>query len=137
MELGDPWTAGKERLLSDFLRYWRSWGALPGLRGLVSFVSIVVTQKTPAFTARIEQLVQKEAHAQVPAGVVEVPAIPSNFAASWPALPEVKKRSRSDAEEDMRAEILSFYPRLDEPLPMGTLAPKLLDLVQRYQIETS
>jgi len=136
MELGDDWTANKEQMLIDFLRYWRSWGALPGLRGLVSVVSIVVTQKTPEFVARMEQLVQQEAHSNVPAVVVEVPAIPSNFAASWPTLPEVKKRYRSDAEQDMRAEILTFYPILDEPLPMGALAPKLLDLVQRYRIET-
>jgi hypothetical protein len=84
----------------------------------------------------MEQLVQQEAHSNVPAVVVEVPAIPSNFAATWPTLPEVKKRYRSDAEQDMRAEILAFYPKLDEPLPMGALAPKLLDLVQRYRIET-
>jgi len=135
MELGDPWTANKEKLLSDFLRYWRSWGVLPGLRGLVAVVSIVVTQKTPDFVAKMEKLVQEEAHANVPAVVVEVPAIPSNFAASWPALPDVKKKCRSDAEQDMRAEILSFYPRLDEPLPMAELAPKLLELVQRYESE--
>ena len=72
MELGDDWTANKDQMLIDFLRYWRSWGALPGLRGLVSVVSIVVTQKTPEFVARMEQLVQQEAHSNVPAVVVEV-----------------------------------------------------------------
>ena len=119
----------------DFLRYWRSWGALPGLRGLVSVISLVVTEKTADFVARIERLVQQEAHPNVATVVVEVPAVPSNFAVNWPADPEVKKRYRKDAEQEMRDEILSFYPRLDEALPMRVLAPKLLDLVQRYQIE--
>jgi hypothetical protein len=135
MEVGDNWTADKERLLTDFLRYWRSWGALPGLRGLVSVVSIAVTRKSPDLVDTIEKLVQREAQSNVKAVVIEVPPIPAKSAIMWPSLSEVRKRCREGTEQDMSEEILGFYSKLDEDLPMGVLAPKLLDLVQRYQIE--
>jgi len=132
-ENGDDWTVQKDQLLIDFLRYWGDWDALTGLRGLVSFVCMVVTRKKD-FKAKIEGLVQK-AQANVPVVVVEVPEIPSDSAASWTELPEVRRLCGSGVELDMRKKIRGFYPNPDEPLPMGVLAPKLLDLVQRYRIE--
>lgn len=134
-EIGDAWSTAKEELLTRFLQYWRDWGPLPGLRGLVSFVALIRSTRDKDFVQRIEALAARESNDGVRMVVVEVPPVTCNHAVNWPTDPEVKKRYRADAQEDLCEDIQRLFPNISEPLSMSDLAPKLLQLLEKYSEE--
>lgn len=128
------WTHAKEQLLERFLKYWRTdWGPLPRLRALVCIVSIVFPSRDPEFVARIETLVQRERDAGLPAVTIELPEVRCDHAVNWPGDREVKARYRREAELELREEIGRLFTPSLETMPMRALAPKLMELIERYR----